>query len=97
MDENFHDEDVLCKFKELLFVIYPRTSDTLWGIRTVLEVPRTFKNRKDFPKNWAGLRDEELQKVTGVADAVFCHKGLFLAVTKSKEGAQKLAELALLA
>ncbi len=42
-----------------------------------------------------GLRDEELQKITGVEDAVFCHKGLFLAVSKSKEGAVKLAELAL--
>ena len=40
--------------------------------------------------------DETLQKVTGVEDAVFCHKGLFLAVAKSKEGAIKLAELALM-
>jgi len=36
-----------------------------------------------------------LQKITGVSDAFFCHKGLFLAVTGSKESAIKLAELAL--
>jgi len=41
------------------------------------------------------LRDKELQKVTGVADAIFCHRSLFLAVVKSKEGAIKLAELTL--
>ena len=95
LDEHFHDEDILVKFKETLFVVYPRVSDNLWGIRAVRESSKTFKNRKDFPKNWAGLRDEELQKVTSVAAAVFCHKGLFLAVAKSKEGAIKLAELAL--
>ncbi len=97
LEENFHDEDILSKFEEPLFVIYPRAADNLWGIRAVRESSKTFKNRKDFPKNWAGLRDDDLQKVTGVDDAVFCHKGLFLAVAKSKEGAIKLAELALLA
>ena len=95
LTEHFNNEDILSKFNEPLFVIYPRTSDTLWGIRAVRENPKTFKNRKDFPKSWAGLRDEELQKVTGVPDAVFCHKGLFLAVAKSKEGAIKLAQIAL--
>ena len=55
----------------------------------------SFKNRKDFPTIWAGLRDEKLQKVTGVSDSIFCHRGLFLAVAKSKEGAVKLAKLAL--
>jgi uncharacterized UPF0160 family protein len=39
--------------------------------------------------------NEELAQVTGVADAVFCHNKLFMAVAKSKEGAIKLAELAL--
>ncbi|MEI6580591.1 MAG: MYG1 family protein [bacterium] len=95
LNEHFHDEDILNKFKESFFVIYPRGSDNLWGIRAIRENTKTFKNKKDFPKKWAGLRDEELQKVTGVKDAVFCHKGLFLTVAKSKEGAIKLAKLAL--
>jgi uncharacterized UPF0160 family protein len=42
------------------------------------------------------LKDEELQKISGVSDATFCHRGLFLAGAKSKEGAIKLAEIALL-
>jgi len=95
LDENFQNEVSLTKLKEPLYIIYPKTDDDFWGIRAVRENPRTFNNRKDFPKNWAGLRDGELQKITGVSDAVFCHKGLFLAVAKSKEGAIKLAELAL--
>lgn len=98
LDENFHDhnEDILSRLAEPLFVIYPKAEDGMWGIRAVRENPKTFKNRKDFPATWAGLRDEELQNITKIDDAVFCHKGLFLAVTKSKEGAIKLAELALL-
>ena len=54
----------------------------------------SFKNKKDLPVSWAGLKDADLQKVTGVSDAVFCHRGLFLAVAKSKEGAIKLAQIA---
>lgn len=96
LDENFQNEESLTKLKEPLYIIYPKNDDGLWGVRAVRQNARTFDNRKDFPKSWAGLRDEELQKVTGVEDAVFCHKGLFLAISKSKEGAVKLAELALI-
>lgn len=81
-------------FPEPLFIIYPRQTDNTWGVKSVLKEPKTFSNRKDFPKSWAGLRDDELQKVSGVPDAVFCHRGLFLAVAKSKEGAIKLAQIA---
>lgn len=95
LNSSFHDEFVLSGFPDLLFVIYQRKSDGLWGVRAVREDPKNFKNRKDFPSAWGGLVGEELQKITGVADALFCHRALFLAVAKSKEGAIKLAELAL--
>jgi uncharacterized UPF0160 family protein len=51
--------------------------------------------RKNFPAAWAGLRDEELAKVSGVADAQFCHRALFTIAAKSKEGAIKMTQLAL--
>jgi len=95
LNEHFHDEEILSKFQGTLFVVYPRPSDNLWGIRAVRDDFKSFKNRRDFPKEWAGLRNGDLQKITGVSDAFFCHKGLFLAVTGSKESAIKLAELAL--
>lgn len=94
LDKHYPFEYVLHHYPEPLFVIYPRPNGD-WGIRTVHPTPKTFKNRKDFPRSWAGLRDLELRQITGVPDAVFCHKGLFLAVAKSKEGAIELAELAL--
>ncbi|MEK7088719.1 MAG: MYG1 family protein [Patescibacteria group bacterium] len=96
LDQNYPYEDTLNNFSEPLFVVYQRMDDSFWGVKAVRKDPKTFKNRKDFPKSWGGLRDEELQKVTGVKDAIFCHKAFFMAVAKTKEGAIKLAQLALL-
>jgi uncharacterized UPF0160 family protein len=94
-DKNYPSAEVLHQFLETLFIVYPRT-DGSWGVKAVRENVTSFKNKKSLPSSWAGLRDEELQKVTGVSDAIFCHRALFLAGAKSKEGAIKLAELALL-
>ncbi len=95
LDENYPATEVLQDFPEPLFVVYPRASDDFWGVKTVRQDFQSFKNRKDLPSSWAGLRDEELQAITGVSDAVFCHRALFLCVAKSKEGAIKLARIAL--
>lgn len=95
LDKNYPSGEILNKLPKVFFVIYPRDSNGFWGIKAVRNDSKSFENRKNLPKSWAGLRDEELQKVTGVEDAVFCHKGLFMAVAKSKEGAINLAELAL--
>lgn len=94
LDENYPFEDVLSNFSEILFVVYPKTNNNFWGVKVMRDNSRTFKNRKDFPENWAGFSNEELQKITGVSDAVFCHKGLFMAVAKTREGAIKLAQIA---
>jgi uncharacterized UPF0160 family protein len=81
-------------FPEPLYVIYPRNITSDWGIEAVSVNPKTFSNRKNFPEAWGGLRNEELEKVTGVEGSIFCHRGLFLAVAKTKEGAMKLAQIA---
>ncbi len=96
LDKSYPFEYTLQSFPEPLFVILPsKNIKDKWSARAVREDPKTFKNKKDFPKAWAGLRDEELQKITGIEDAVFCHRALFLVVAKSKEGAMKLAQIAL--
>ena len=74
---------------------YPRRGSANWGVGLVPTGEGQFQDRMKLPEAWAGLRDEELAKVTGVPDAVFCHRALFLAVAKSKEGALALAKLAL--
>lgn len=96
LEKNYSFEYSLQNFPEPIFVISPnRTIKDKWSIRAVRQDPKTFVNRKDFPISWAGLRNEELAKVTGVSDAVFCHRARFMAVAKTKEGAIALAQKAL--
>lgn len=43
--------------------------------------------RIPLPEEWAGLLDEELQKKSGIPGALFCHKGRFISVWKTKADA----------
>lgn len=95
LNKDYSYENILNKFTEPIFVVYPRTDNISWGVKAIREDPKNFKNKKNLPKDWGGLMNEELQNITGVEDAIFCHKALFMAVAKSKEGAIKLANLAL--
>lgn len=94
MEEHYPARDTLSNYSEPLFVVQPYFNEQ-WGVETVKDDPRSFKNRKDFPKAWAGKTNDELQKITGVEDAIFCHRNLFLAIAASKEGAIALAKKAL--
>ena len=96
IDGRYPWESVLSHYSEPLYVISPDSQKNgYWKIKAVREDPEaSFKNRKDLPKSWAGKRGEELAEITGVNDAIFCHKACFIAVTKSKEGALELARLA---
>jgi len=83
---------VLAESADALVVIYPRVND--WGVQTVPAERQGFANRRDLPKEWAGLEGPALQSATGVPDAVFCHVSRFMAVAGSREGALALARLA---
>lgn len=81
---------------EPLFVVKPDRGDMgKWKIEAVRSDVHSFKNRKDLPREWAGKVGEELAKISGVSDALFCHNKLFIAVAGSKEGAMMLAKLAI--
>lgn len=80
--------------KDILFAVFPSNR----GGYNVYAVPKelgSFESRKLFPESWAGLKDEDLQKVSGVETATFCHTNRFLSVAKAKEDALKLAEIAI--
>ena len=51
--------------------------------------------RIQFPESWGGLRDADLQKVTGASTALFCHNARFLVVAKTKEDIIRLVEMTL--
>ncbi|MCD5390182.1 MAG: MYG1 family protein [Candidatus Pacebacteria bacterium] len=85
---------VLDKYKEVRYIIC-RSNDK-WKVLAMRKSACSFENRKSLPSSWSGKRGKDLQNITGVSDAVFCHNALFMAVAQSKLGAWKLAELALI-
>ncbi|OGB32621.1 MAG: hypothetical protein A3F78_11295 [Burkholderiales bacterium RIFCSPLOWO2_12_FULL_61_40] len=88
---------VVDEMPEVLFVIYPDSDGNQYQLKTVPVESGSFTAKRDLPKGWAGLRDQELAAVTGVPDSVFCHMNLFIGGAQSLEGAIRLAELALAA
>ena len=85
--------DILNKHKEPAFVIVPDENSNNWKMIAVQE--EGFVNRIDPPAEWRGLYNEDLQKVSGVEDAVFCHRSGFLMVAGSYEGIIKMADIVL--
>ncbi|OHA27783.1 MAG: hypothetical protein A3C08_03435 [Candidatus Taylorbacteria bacterium RIFCSPHIGHO2_02_FULL_47_18] len=97
LDEKYEWEEILVGKPEPLFVILPdlRGDVEKWRAYAVRALPHSFTTRKPFPKEWAGLRDGELARASGVPDAVFCHNKLFTVAALTKEGAISLARKAL--
>ena len=77
----------------VVYAIYERDGD--WMIAAMPEVPGGFDQRVPLPEEWAGLRDADIQKATGVPDAVFVHAARFCGAAGSKEGALGMARRAL--
>ena len=80
--------------EQALYVVYPSSAGQ-WRIQTVPVELGSFEDRKSLPTPWAGLSDKELQDVTGINDAMFCHNGLFIAGCQSLESTMKMAAMAL--
>ena len=95
LDGPYPWQGTLAGHPEPLFVVKPKTQNTFWEVECVRDNPFGFANRKNLPEAWAGYRDQELAGITGVSDSVFCHNRRYIAVAESKEGALKLAQLAL--
>lgn len=81
------------KAKDIKFVVFPSKR----GGYNVYAVPKqlgSFENRKNLPEAWRGLRDEKLQRVTGVKTARFCHNGGFICSADEFQDALILAQIA---
>ncbi|QFY60858.1 MYG1 family protein [Rhizobium grahamii] len=76
----------------LLFVVHPREKD--WCVTGIRRGDEGFELRADLPAAWAGLTNHDLEAVSGVAGATFCHNGRFVAAAKTREAALAMAELA---
>jgi uncharacterized UPF0160 family protein len=68
------------------FVIMPSASH--WKLRGIPpSLDERMKVRRPLPAEWAGLHEEELQKVSQIPGAIFCHKGRFISIWATKEDA----------
>jgi uncharacterized UPF0160 family protein len=93
LNRNYPWKEFIMPYQEPLFVVYPDSNG--WVVAGVRKNLVSFKIRRSFPKSWTGKREKQFAKISGVKDAVFCHRNLFMAVAKSRKGAIQLAKIAL--
>lgn len=77
------------------FIIHPKGNGVDWILRALPPEPRSFDKRVPLPARFGGLSNDDLARATGLKDSVFCHRGQFLYVSKSKESCLKMAHIAL--
>ena len=77
-----------------LFLIMP--SQGKWKLRGIPpDYEHRMQVRMPLPQKWAGLLQHELRAQSGIAGAVFCHKGRFISVWETKEDAMAALQLVL--
>lgn len=59
------------------FVVYPSQRGG-YSAQVIPAAVDTNDAKCDFPQEWAGLPEDEIQKVSGIDTLTFCHKGRFL-------------------
>ena len=79
---------------DINFVIYPSNRGG-YAVHTIPTFYKGFKPKIPFNKKWAGLRDKELQKISGIKTAIFCHNNLFLCITNTLDDALKSIKLSI--
>ncbi len=86
---------IFSDFEGVLAIVTPVGNEgDKWSAQVVPSDDESFAARSLFPAEWAGLKDEELETVSGISGALFCHKGRFMFMCKTKEGAIAAAKQA---
>jgi uncharacterized UPF0160 family protein len=86
---------VASEFAEPLYVVHYRADHGSWQVVGLHKEAGSFDIRKPFPVEWLGKSGNELVAVTGVEGSIFCHRGNFICNVQTKEGAIKLAQIAI--
>ncbi len=89
-----YEETILTSLagKKIKLVIYPSNRGG-YGIKTVPISLTDKTSRVYFPKQWGGKTNKELEQITGIKGALFCHANRFLLTAKDLPTAIKLAEI----
>lgn len=90
-------EETLLKSKlgdQILFAIFPSNRGG-YIIKTLPKSLTDKTTRLDFPEEWTGLTNEQLEQVSGIVGATFCYNNSFIVGCKTKQSAIKLATIAI--
>ena len=79
---------------KFLYCIHPG-SNNRWTSTAININENSMELRKPFPKEWRGKTDKELQKITGIKDAIFVHVNGFVSFWKYKKSAIKATEISI--
>lgn len=76
------------EYHPALFVLMP--TEEHWKLRAIPpNLSQRMKVRIPMPKEWAGLQEKDLRKKSEIQGAIFCHKGRFISIWKTKKDAEK--------
>ncbi len=91
-----YEEEVLTNelAKDILFVIFPSNRGG-YAIKTLPKSLDDKTPRQEFPHEWGGLVNEDLEQVVGIKGLIFCHKNRFILTCKDKITALKIMDLLL--
>lgn len=81
------------KSTEVQFVVFPSNRGG-FNWQCVPDALGSYGQRKSVPTEWKGLRGEELQSVTGIKTASFCHPAGFIGGADTFEDALALVKIA---
>ena len=86
--ESEHPEE-----EKVLYVLYPESEQegAKWRIQAVSISKDSFESRKPLPESWRGVRDDQLDSVSGISGCIFAHASGFIGGNKTKEGALEMA------
>ena len=76
-----------------MFVVFPSNRGG-YNWQCVPVALGSFAQRHPVPQEWRGMSGKELQEVTGVTTATFCHPAGFIGGAETREDAILLAEIA---
>lgn len=94
LDEYLPYEETLLNHENganLLFVAFPSNRGG-YAIKTIPKSISDKTAREPFPKEWAGLTDEELETTSGIKGLRFCHTGRFILTCDSLDTVCKVFE-----
>ena len=81
------------KAAEIQFVVFPSLRGG-YNWQCVPDSLGGFGQRKPVPADWKGLKDADLQEVTGIPTATFCHPAGFMGTAETFADALNMAKLA---